>query len=190
MFSAKKGLALLVMVGASAIAVAQTQDGGTGTKAGAPGQPMCFGDGSGVQCPARNNGLPGHGCDNSWGQGGALLSAHGFASISGDSVELRVSGLPLDTTVVYLQAGKVMTPRPFHDGLMCLGGSLVQLGVQRPTDSMTIFPARGDRNLSELGRLPGVGGTVYYQVLYRDEGAFATRGHLNLSNGWMTVWTP
>ena len=158
---------------------------------GDAGQPMCFGDGSGLQCPTGNNGLPGHGCENSWGAGGALLSAEGTPRISQDSVVLNVGGLPLGTTVVFHQGTQLlMRPHVFGDGIMCLGGDIRHLAAQRPNDWYARFPGPGDQLLSRAGNLPRLGATVYYQVLYRAEQVFGTRGHFNSSNAWQTVWIP
>jgi hypothetical protein len=203
MFRSNKLWAIAAMIGVSAIAAARSEVRGlpggdipglnrkADPAVGDAGQPWCFGDGSGVPCPARNNGAPGHGCENSWGQGGALLAAQGLATISDDSVVLTVSGLPLDTTVIFMQGGKpAFRPYAFGDGLMCLGGAVDRLAVQQPTVWWTSYPGPGDPSLSRAGRLPRLGATVYYQVLYRDGGPISTHHEVNLSNGWKTVWVP
>jgi hypothetical protein len=203
MFETRRWVTVLMIAGAAAVATAQNHVGGTapggmgdaGGKieptVGDGGQAFCFGDGSGVVCPARNDGSRGRGCENSWGMGGALLAAHGLARISQDSVVLNVDGLPPATTVLFMEAGKpVYQPYPYGDGLMCLGGSVVHLAVRRTVGWSARFPEPGDPSLSSAGRLPRLGATVYYQVLYRDEQPFATRVHLNLSNGWCTTWVP
>lgn len=158
---------------------------------GDAGQPFCFGDGTGPACPARNDGLPGHGCENSARLGGALLAAQGVARISDDTVVLDVSGLPMTTTVLFMQGGKPpFQPYAYGDGIMCLGGTTNRLAVVRTSDSTARFPGRGDPSLHRVGNLPPTGATIHYQVLYRDEHPFATRAHFNLSNGWTIAWLP
>jgi hypothetical protein len=158
---------------------------------GDAGQPFCFGDGTGLPCPARNDGLPGHGCENSAQRGGALLLAQGVARISDDSVVLDVGGLPRTTTVLFMQGGKPpFQPYVYGDGIMCLGGTTDRLAVKRTSDSTARFPGRGDPSLHRAGNLPPMGTTIHYQVLYRDEHPFATRAHFNLSNGWTISWLP
>src|SRR5258705_3596873 len=52
-----------------------------------PYRPFCFGDGSGQACPCGNSGSSGHGCQDSNGTGGALLSASGTPSLSADTLQ-------------------------------------------------------------------------------------------------------
>jgi hypothetical protein len=158
---------------------------------GDAGMPVCFGDGSGAKCPALNFGLPGHGCDNSLGNGGALLMGQGFPSVSKDSMVLDVGGLPLGTTVLFLQCPRLANPPSvFGDGLMCLGGPVLQLAMKRAGRGISSFPESGDVSLSQAGKIPSAGGTVIYQVLYRDSYPFTGRGQFNLSNAWLTPWAP
>jgi hypothetical protein len=203
MFKMKWSWSVLALVAAATVATAQTHEqrlhnGGVGDAGGKigpalgdAGRAICFGDGTEVACPARNNGLPGHGCENSLGRGGALLAARGFAKISEDTVILTVDALPRGTTVLYMQGGKApYMPYVYGDGIMCLGGSVNRLAVKRPSDWSSTFPERGDPTLSHAGNLPRLGATVYYQAMYRDEHPFALRDHLNLSNAWSTTWVP
>ena len=94
MFKVKRLGAVLVIVGVASVVAAQTHEQGIHNGAfgdaggkidptvGDAGLASCFGDGTGIACPARNDGLPGHGCENSLGRGGALLAARGLARIS------------------------------------------------------------------------------------------------------------
>ena len=56
-------------------------------------QTFCFGDGSATACPCANSGEIGHGCENSFTTGGALLTSSGQAKISSDTLKLWASNL-------------------------------------------------------------------------------------------------
>jgi hypothetical protein len=73
---------------------------------------------------------------------------------------------------------------------MCLGGTVTRLAVKRTIDSTSWYPEFGDPWLSDAGRIQRQGGTVLYQILYRDEHRSARLDHLNTSNAWLTVWVP
>src|SRR5262245_47130325 len=94
------------------------------------GAPLCSSDLSATPCPARNPGLPAHGCDNSLGLGGAALFARGTASVSADDLRLFVHGMPPAATAMYL-GGEIGVDdgHPFGDGLMCLGGKIRKIAV-------------------------------------------------------------
>jgi hypothetical protein len=180
------------------IVTAQTQVGGhkdAGNKivpiVGDAGLPMCFGDGTGAKCPVSNPGLLGHGCDNYMATGGAVLEARGFPKISNDTMVLAAGNLPLGTTAIYMQGGKLAAP-PYGVGygLMCLSAPLTTLTVKRVVDSTSRFPEVGEPALSNAGKLPLPGGTVYYQILYRDVHPISGYESINSTNAWLTVWVP
>lgn len=158
---------------------------------------LCFGDGTGAPCPAGHFGALGRGCENSLEAGGAFLATHGEASVSSDSFSLHVDGIPRRTSVLFLQGTKLSNGgagRPFGDGLLCLGGSVLKLGVCRVNDGSCVFPpvtAQGcSASISMLGGIPARGGTRDYQALYRDNRPAGTRANFNLTNAWVQVWTP
>jgi len=157
---------------------------------GQAGMPMCFGDGTGMKCPAANVGMPGHGCENSEGMGGGLLEAIGNPKVSKDSMHLKVSGLPSHSTTLFLQGQILKQGVYFGDGILCLQGAGVSLAVKRAAYGISTYPEYGELPLCDAGKIPPFGGTVYYQVLYRDEHPFGGKEHFNLSNAWMTVWAP
>lgn len=158
---------------------------------------LCFGDGTGAPCPAGNYGAPGRGCENSLGAGGALLWPRGEARVSSDTFKLHVDGVPRKSSVLYVQgtfAPNGGAGRSFGDGLMCVGGSMVKLGVCRIADGSSVFPPPSPggctASISMRGGIPLRGGTRYYQALYRDRSASGTRATFNLTNAWMQVWAP
>lgn len=164
---------------------------------GEAGHAMCFGDGTGMMCPDRNVGAPGHGCENSLGMGGSLLWADGVAKVSQDTVLLQVQNLPRRSTVLFMQATGSRNGElglPFGDGLMCMGGSMMKLGVVDPVGGSAVFPSFAPApcfaSLSAIGGIPPRGGQRYYQALYRDHDAFGSRARFNLSNAWAIEWAP
>jgi hypothetical protein len=203
MFETRRLWIAAVLVAGATIVTAQTQvggipGGGFGDVGGKiepvvndAGFAVCFGDGTGTNCPANNPGLPGYGCDNFMHTGGAFLDAHGTPKVSKDSMYLSVSNVPPGTTLIYMQGTRLVSPpRAFGYGLMCLGGTVTRLAVKRTIDSTSWFPEFGDPWLSNAGNIPRQGGTVLYQILYRDEHRSARLDHLNTSNAWLTVWVP
>jgi hypothetical protein len=203
MFKTRSFWTIVALSAVATVATAQsrvirTHTGGAGDAGGKiqrvigdAGMPVCFGDGTGSKCPFHNFGSPGHGCDNSMGQGGALLMAQGIPSVSKDSMTLSVGDLPLGTTVIFMQAPRLADrPSVFGDGLMCLGGPVLQLAMKRASGGASMFPDSRDASLSRTGKIPSAGGTVIYQVLYRDSYPYTGRGQFNLSNAWLTPWAP
>ena len=136
------------------------------------GTPFCFGDGSGTACPCVNSGAAGHGCENSAGTGGAMLTVTGAASLSADTVQLTCSGeLPTALSIV-LQGTSAIAPVNFGDGLRCTGGFLKRLYVKSASGGVVIAPQPGDPSISArsaaLGDPIPLGATRNYQVYYRD----------------------
>ncbi len=159
----------------------------------APGAPFCFGDGSATACPCSNNGLPGHGCGNSVNPAGAQLFASGVASVANDTFALLGAGMP-NGTCLYVQAtqqdsggfGTVL-----GDGLRCVNGSIIRLGVKANALGVSQYPALGDPPISLRGQIPAAGATRYYQVWYRNHvPTFCTGSMYNLTNGYAATWIP
>ncbi len=153
-----------------------------------------FCEGTEALCPCAN-GSGGHaGCRHSFGSGG-LLVASGEPSVGADTLVLETSGLPPSTTAIYLQgtaqvgggAGAVLA-----DGLICVGGDVVRLGVRTQSAGASVFGGGGVEPLvSVRGQLPPAGGTREYQVWYRNAASgFCTRAVANFTNGIRLTWTP
>jgi hypothetical protein len=132
----------------------------------------CFGDGSGVACPCGNSGAPGHGCENSAGTLGAVLSASGVASLGSDTVQLTCSGELPTALSIALQGSSTIPATSFGDGLLCAGGAPTQLYVRSAIGGVFVVPAPTERSISQrsatIGDLIPLGGTRIYQVYYRD----------------------
>jgi hypothetical protein len=177
----------------SSVAIAMDVPGGN-----PPFTSTCFGDGSGMPCPCANNGSPGHGCQNSAGTGGALLSAAGTPSLAADTVQFTSTGeLPASLTIL-LQGDLAVGPFIFGDGLRCAGGSQKRLYVKHASGGTVVAPQGLDPTVSAqsaaLGDLIPQGATRWYQAYYRDPSpAFCPDppgGTFNASNAIAVLWSP
>jgi hypothetical protein len=151
--------------------------------------PFCAGDGTAAACPCGNFGVAGSGCANSADPQGALLVATGSASLLGDTLLLRGSGMP-NSTAMYLQGvTRILggTGIPFGDGLRCVGGAIVRLGSSINAAGQSQYPAAGQQSVSVRGGI-GAPATRTYQVWYRNAAAFCTPTTFNLSNGVEVTW--
>jgi hypothetical protein len=155
--------------------------------------PFCFGDGSGSACPCANLGGPGVGCANSTGNG-AGLSGSGVAQVSADTLSLAVAGVPPTSTVIFFQGTQQDNGGlgiAFYDGLRCVSGTAIRLGVKTSSaGGGASYPELGDNPISIQGLVPGGGATLYYQAHYRDPAIFCTVDTSNYSNGVTAVWVP
>jgi hypothetical protein len=150
----------------------------------------CGGDGIGTPCPCGNDSafLSGEGCLNSTGFGGLLL-ATGTARYSNDTLSLLGTKMT-DGPCLYFQgtaqagggAGIV-----FSDGLLCISGSIIRLGVVINVAGASTFPSGGP-GLATLGLVSGPGAVRNYQVWYRDAAAFCTPATNNLSSAVSVTW--
>jgi Tol biopolymer transport system component len=156
----------------------------------------CFGDGTTAICPCNNNGMPGHGCDNSIGTGGALLQAAGTAMLASDTVQFTSSGeLPSALSIV-LQGNVLFAPVNFGDGLRCIGGNLKRLYTKNASGGAMNAPVLGDPSVSArstaLGDPIPLGASRLYQVYYRDPSTTFCPEPLgytfNVSNAVFVAW--
>jgi hypothetical protein len=143
------------------------------------GTPFCAGDGSQVACPCGNNGLPGHGCDNSASTGGVELTGSGDPAAN--SVVLHGEGFPpagAPTVLVIRSSAAAATPTAFGDGLLCIEPPVVRLAASTATGGLSSHP---------LNHGAGAG-TFHYQLWYRNTGSFCTSDAFNLSNGYSVTY--
>jgi hypothetical protein len=151
--------------------------------------PFCFGDGTGAACPCGNNGATGQGCANSVHGTGATLASTGAASTLDDSLILQTSGMPGNATCVFLQGTTAGSAVVFGDGLRCVGGTLIRLGVKTASGGSASYPGVGDLPVSVKGAVPTNGGMRAYQAWYRDNDAtFCTSATFNISSGLIVNW--
>jgi hypothetical protein len=157
----------------------------------APFPATCLGDGSGSPCPCSNLGSVGHGCANSVFASGGRLIGNGVASVSMDSVTLTGFDMP-SASALYFQGTAQLVGTSFGDGLRCIGGTVVRLGVKpNGVSGASHYPdfAAGETPVSVRGLVPAVGGLRFYQVWYRNAAAFCTASTFNLTNSLSISWT-
>jgi hypothetical protein len=153
---------------------------------------FCAGDGGEVECPCSNNGLPGHGCENSAATGGARLLAGG--GTNPDTLVLGCFGEVGTSTTVFLQGDQTLGFVPFGDGLRCIGGHLRRLFVVHASGGAVSVPGLGDPSISArsaaLGDPLASGVVRYYQTQYRDPagGSCSAGGAFNMTNAMRIVW--
>ena len=158
-----------------------------------PTTPYCLADQS--DCPCGNDD-PAAGCINGSGQG-ALITGEGSASVTADDLQLTASGLPANTTVLFLAADAARRA-PFLDGLLCVGGPTSKIYRlppalnSGPSGAVTFGP--GLIALSNTPAVPIVGGIVpgdtwYFQTFFRDMGGSCGTGG-NVSSAVSITFTP
>ena len=151
---------------------------------------FCEGDDTLAPCPCDNVGAPGNGCASSTFANGARLAASGAAVLSGDTVVLDASDLT-GRVALFLQASAQTFALTAGDGLCCLGGTIVRLGVKPVGGGTARYPEPGDLPLHARGTVPPLGGTFYYQCVYRNASAgFCTSATSNRTNGLVITWSP
>ncbi len=148
----------------------------------------CFGDGEALACPCGPGG-PESGCPNSFYAYGGRLQGSGVASVSADTALLQTSSLS-GNIALYFQ-GTRWVRSELHDGLSCMGGQLVRIGLKSvAAGGLTQNPELGELPLSVKGAVPASGGWRYYQAVYRNSVPFCTSSTLNWTNGVRIFWTP
>lgn len=153
---------------------------------------ICDGLVPGFACPCANAGLPGHGCENSFGTGGGLLSSSGLPRVSQDSFFMLAEGLPPSTSCLFFQGTTTPEsgPPPFGDGLRCVQGTVIRLSTKATVGGAAVYPVGGDPLVSVRGQIPSAGATRFYQAWYRNVASFCTPAGFNLTNGIRVVWRP
>lgn len=155
---------------------------------------FCFGDFTDGACPCANYGELGHGCDNSAGTTGAVLSTSG--ATSPDTVVLHGTHELPSSLTIFLQSDTSIAPVAFGDGLRCLGGSLRRLYAKSASGGLVAAPVNGDLSVSArsaaLGDAIPPGGIRHYMTYYRDANAgfCASPGGstFNSSNALSIAW--
>lgn len=160
---------------------------------GTPSTSFCSGDGSGTACPCANSGAAGHGCASSSFAGGARLASSGVAgaSVGTDTLVLTANDIP-GPGLFFQGDGQAAGGAgiPFGDGLLCLGGNILRLGVVFPTGSSASYPGGLTPNPIHIGGLTASGDVRNYQCWYRDSVLFCTSETYNLTQGLTLTWSP
>jgi len=129
-----------------------------------------------MACPCSNppTGLE-RGCNNSFGTGGASLSAGGGASLATDSLVFTTSRQSPSALCILLQGTTSPTAGiAYGQGVRCVGGSLKRLFSKRASSGSVTIPdaSIGEPSVSDRAAAKGdpipVGHSRFYLVFYRD----------------------
>jgi len=110
--------------------------------------------------------------------------------MSADSLVLTSSGLPFNSPGLFVQ-GSTRALAPYGDGILCVGGGILRIGVVFTSGSTAQYPTSvvGAVPLSVAG-FATAGSAVNFQFFYRDSTAFCTSSTFNTTNGVAIVWAP
>ncbi|MDZ4771733.1 MAG: hypothetical protein SGI72_01225 [Planctomycetota bacterium] len=149
---------------------------------------VCVGDGSGTACPCGNNSFVGNdeGCTSSLGFGGRLR-ASGVASIVADTLTLTSTRVPNGPALYFQGSSQAITP--LGDGLLCVGGVRMQLGITFASSDTSSYPS-GAQALVHVQGLAVAGDAKTYQAWYRENSSFCASERFNLTNGVQLIWGP
>ena len=153
--------------------------------------PFCLGDGTGTPCPCGANGAPGAGCANTGGATGATMVALGMASISNDTFQLQITGVPGSKPGLVLRGAVQLNAglgQPVGDGLLCTAGQSARSHVQVTSGGSTTFTDFAGQPFGATSY--GVGTVTNYQFWYRDPAGTCTGQGFNFTNAWGVVWLP
>jgi hypothetical protein len=139
-----------------------------------------------IPCPCGNApGGPRRGCDNASRTGGASLTGTGTAVP--DDMSLTVSGTRPSSVCLLVQGDQVGAGAPFGDGVRCVYGSVLRMGVRTASAGAATWPAAGGPSLQTLSAQQGdpiaPGSSRHYFAYYRDSQAgWACNALFNSSN--------
>jgi hypothetical protein len=160
---------------------------------------FCFPGVDGVAaCPCTNPGLLGHGCDNSAGTGGAILTETGTGSLSGDTVVFAAHGEKPTALSIVLQGNAATTGGLIYgQGIRCASGPLKRLYVKAAVGGAITAPTGADPSVSTRSAAKGdtiaAGSTRYYFVYYRDPvvlGGCPALSTFNTTQSGSICWRP
>lgn len=154
---------------------------------------FCAGDGLdplvATPCPCANFGAPGSGCASAANAQGARLDVLG--RIAPDSIVLQASGMSPTAASIFLKGeSDNVVGAVFGDGLRCIDGPLIRLGLKTSAGGSASYPEAGDIPLSVRGQTPPGSGLVgYYQTYYRSAApAFCTPATFNVTSAARIAW--
>lgn len=142
-------------------------------------------------CPCENNsGLTVGGCLNSTFNAGQLVAV-GVPSLANDTLILAGSGLPNGGAGLYFQGTETVAGGlglAFGDGVRCVGGTIVRIGIQPSPAGTSQVPPTGSISISQAGQVL-TPGERFYQLWYRDSANYCTAAAYNLTNALRIVWS-
>ena len=152
---------------------------------------FCDNAGQPTLCPCGNLGTPGNGCANSLAPGGANLAAAGTAGASNSTDSLVLTATDVYGPCLFFQGTSWWTGGALlGDGVLCVGGSIIRLGVVFPFGGVATYPGGSTPNAIHIAGATSNGDVRYYQAWYRDAAVFCTAGNFNLTQGVSIAWGP
>jgi hypothetical protein len=147
-----------------------------------------------ISCPCSNPPAgAGHGCDNSFATGGAVLSASGATVLSSDGLVFTTSGEPPSATSLVLQGDATAANGiVFGQGVRCAAGALERLYTKQASGGGITAPdfGAGEPTVSArsaaLGSVIQAGASRWYVVTYRDP---TVLGGCSASSTWNATQT-
>jgi hypothetical protein len=174
----------------------------TGCPPPQPGADDCVpGVGGVMACPCVNPQAPTgsiRGCDNSAGNGGAILLSSGAPSLASDTLEFQAIDEKPTASSILLQ-GNASTPSgvAFGQGVRCASGNLKRLFVHTASGGTVVAPSGGDPSVSArsaaLGDPIAPGSMREYLMYYRDPtvlGGCPSSSTFNATQGQSISWLP
>lgn len=142
-------------------------------------------------CPCSNPSPIGAGCLNSSGSSGGFFTVIGNSSLSNDTLQFQVGGLPSSATVLYFQGTSFSyAQNVLGNGLRCVGGTVRRIAIRQANAAgLSAYPVANETQIRLLGAITAPG-TRTYQVHYRDTIPSCTGATSNLTNGYLVAWTP
>jgi hypothetical protein len=111
-------------------------------------------------------------------------------SLSADSLQFRAALMPTATNALLAQGTTTTTPTLFGDGVRCVGGSQIRLGVVTASGGVSTWPPTGSSSISLLGQVTTPGSTRYYYAYFRDGATFCTPALFNVTDAQRIDWAP
>ncbi len=148
---------------------------------GAPGTGFCYAN-TASGCPCGNSVTEESGCSNNSGLG-AIMTGSGSATVGSDTLVLSVTQAAANSPGLFFSGPGTIAPSFFGDGLRCVSGPILRLGVVFADASGS---AATNFSISLAEGLTG-GETRSYQYWYRDTTGPCGTG-FNTSNGYGIQW--
>jgi len=154
-----------------------------------------------VPCPCSNAPLiPGLGCDNSSGTGGAELSASGGTYVSSDSLVFTTNGETSAALSIVMQGNVFLANGvAYGQGVRCVGGATKRLFVKSAVAGSITAPDFGVGDATVSARSASKGDVIqpgqsrWYLVYYRDPivlGGCSASSTFNATQTGQVTWWP
>jgi hypothetical protein len=158
----------------------------------ATGAPFCFGDGTGAPCPCLPVGGAGRGCPNSsFGAGSRLSGAGNAGALLGPDTLILTATEITGTALFFQSTGQLALGlgSSFGDGLLCVTGTVVRLGVVGAVGGTALLPNNSAPvPIGIVGGPIASGSTRYYQCWYRDALPYCQPTTFNTTPGLAVNW--